>query len=73
MNGKTCGICGRNDGEYKQEYKMPSGSVARDAMSFVQSWTLHEDAFNRGKLSIHMDTNCLFFPGSCAHCNPVSC
>ncbi|XP_066480676.1 vitellogenin-2-like [Tiliqua scincoides] len=55
MNGKTCGICGRNDAEYEQEYKMPSGYVAKDAMSFVQSWTLSEDAYNTAKAQISLD------------------
>ncbi|XP_060629823.2 vitellogenin-2-like [Anolis sagrei] len=44
MTGKTCGLCGRYDAEYEQEYKMPSGYIAENAMSFVQSWTVPDDS-----------------------------
>ncbi|EMP27370.1 Vitellogenin-2 [Chelonia mydas] len=43
MAGKTCGICGKYDGESKQKYQMPSGYVAKDAVSFAQSWILSEE------------------------------
>lgn len=42
MAGKTCGICGKYDAEKEQEFQMPSGSVAKDAVSFAQSWILSE-------------------------------
>ncbi|XP_062834151.1 vitellogenin-2 isoform X1 [Anolis carolinensis] len=44
MTGKTCGICGRYDAEYEQEYKMPNGYIAENAMSFTQSWTVPDDS-----------------------------
>ncbi|XP_053105367.1 vitellogenin-2-like isoform X2 [Hemicordylus capensis] len=49
MTGKTCGICGRYDGEYEQEYKMPSGYVAEDTVSFAESWILPEDSCARAE------------------------
>uniref|UniRef100_A0A674IYL4 Uncharacterized protein n=1 Tax=Terrapene triunguis TaxID=2587831 RepID=A0A674IYL4_9SAUR len=42
MAGKTCGICGKYDAENKQEFQMPSGYVAKNAVSFGQSWILSE-------------------------------
>ncbi|XP_020650736.3 vitellogenin-2 [Pogona vitticeps] len=43
MSGKNCGICGRYDAEYEQEYKMPNGNIAENAKSFAQSWVVPED------------------------------
>ncbi|XP_010210304.1 PREDICTED: vitellogenin-2-like [Tinamus guttatus] len=43
MAGKTCGICGKCDGEKEREYQMPSGYLAKDAVSFTQSWIVSED------------------------------
>ncbi|XP_067156561.1 vitellogenin-2-like [Apteryx mantelli] len=43
MAGKTCGICGKYDGEKEREYQMPSGYLAKDAVSFAQSWIVSED------------------------------
>ncbi|NXS59608.1 VIT2 protein, partial [Brachypteracias leptosomus] len=42
MAGKTCGICGKYDAECEQEYRMPNGYVAKDAVSFGHSWILEE-------------------------------
>ncbi|NXX30005.1 VIT2 protein, partial [Nicator chloris] len=43
MAGKTCGICGKYDGEMEREYQTPSGNLAKDAVSFVHSWIISED------------------------------
>ncbi|NXG57933.1 VIT2 protein, partial [Hemiprocne comata] len=43
MAGKTCGICGKYDAEKDREYQMPSGYLAKDAVSFGQSWIISED------------------------------
>ncbi|NXE89369.1 VIT2 protein, partial [Menura novaehollandiae] len=43
MAGKTCGICGKYDAEMEREYQMPSGYLAKDAVSFGQSWMISED------------------------------
>ncbi|XP_009960678.3 vitellogenin-2 [Tyto alba] len=43
MSGKTCGICGKYDAEEEREYQMPSGYLAKDAVSFGQSWIISED------------------------------
>ncbi|NXX13849.1 VIT2 protein, partial [Podargus strigoides] len=43
MSGKTCGICGKYDAEKEREYQMPSGYLAKDAVSFGQSWIIPED------------------------------
>ncbi|NXF90935.1 VITA2 protein, partial [Eubucco bourcierii] len=42
MAGKMCGICGKYDAEYEQEYRMPNGYLAKDAVSFGHSWILEE-------------------------------
>ncbi|NXE33022.1 VIT2 protein, partial [Ptilorrhoa leucosticta] len=43
MAGKTCGICGKYDAEVEREYQMPSGYLAKDAVSFGHSWIISED------------------------------
>ncbi|NXJ74284.1 VIT2 protein, partial [Trogon melanurus] len=42
MAGKMCGICGKYDAECEQEYRMPNGYLAKDAVSFGYSWMLEE-------------------------------
>ncbi|NXY01571.1 VIT2 protein, partial [Pteruthius melanotis] len=42
MAGKMCGLCGKYDAECEQEYQMPNGYVAKDAVSFGHSWILEE-------------------------------
>ncbi|NWT52739.1 VIT2 protein, partial [Erythrocercus mccallii] len=42
MAGKMCGLCGKYDAESEQEYQMPNGYVAKDAVSFGHSWILEE-------------------------------
>ncbi|NWX09135.1 VIT2 protein, partial [Caloenas nicobarica] len=43
MAGKTCGVCGKYDAEKEREYQMPSGYLAKDAVSFGQSWIISEE------------------------------
>ncbi|NXK44965.1 VIT2 protein, partial [Chauna torquata] len=52
MAGKTCGICGKYDAECEQEYRMPNGYLAKDAVSFGHSWIL-EEAPCRGACKLH--------------------
>nr|XP_034979053.1 vitellogenin-2-like [Zootoca vivipara] len=52
MAGKTCGMCGRYDAEYKQEYKMPSGDIAKNAVSFAQSWILPSESSTKESATI---------------------
>ncbi|MEQ2219118.1 hypothetical protein XENOCAPTIV_012865 [Xenoophorus captivus] len=40
MKGKTCGLCGKADGEVRQEYHTPNGRVAKNSVSFAHSWIL---------------------------------
>ncbi|XP_049442919.1 vitellogenin-1-like isoform X2 [Epinephelus fuscoguttatus] len=40
MKGQTCGLCGKADGEVRQEYRTPSGHVTKSAVSFAHSWVL---------------------------------
>uniref|UniRef100_A0A8C3K3S7 Phosvitin n=1 Tax=Calidris pygmaea TaxID=425635 RepID=A0A8C3K3S7_9CHAR len=42
MAGKMCGICGKYDAECEEEYRMPNGYLAKDAVSFGHSWILEE-------------------------------
>ncbi|XP_030351580.1 vitellogenin-2-like isoform X2 [Strigops habroptila] len=42
MAGKMCGICGKYDAECEEEYRMPNGYLAKDAVSFAHSWILEE-------------------------------
>ncbi|XP_073699963.1 vitellogenin [Garra rufa] len=40
MKGQTCGLCGKADGEIRQEYRMPSGFLTKSLVSFAHSWVL---------------------------------
>lgn len=40
MKGQTCGLCGRADGELRQEYRSPSGRLTKSPVSFAHSWVL---------------------------------
>ena len=40
MKGQTCGLCGKADGEIKQEYSTPNGYQTKSPASFAHSWVL---------------------------------
>ncbi|CAL8393719.1 unnamed protein product [Boreogadus saida] len=40
MKGQTCGICGKADGEVRQEFRTPNGQLAKDAVSYAHSWVI---------------------------------
>ena len=40
MRGQTCGLCGKADGEVKQEYRTPNGRLTKNAVSYAHSWVL---------------------------------
>uniref|UniRef100_A0A3B3QH44 VWFD domain-containing protein n=1 Tax=Paramormyrops kingsleyae TaxID=1676925 RepID=A0A3B3QH44_9TELE len=40
MKGKACGVCGKADGEVKQEFRTPNGRLASSAVSFSHSWVV---------------------------------
>ncbi|KAM8874526.1 vitellogenin-like isoform 2-T2 [Spinachia spinachia] len=40
MKGKTCGLCGKADGEVRQEYRTPNGRLTKNAVSYAHSWVL---------------------------------
>ncbi|XP_043079840.1 vitellogenin [Puntigrus tetrazona] len=40
MKGQTCGLCGKADGEIRQEFRTPSGHLTKNSVSFAHSWVL---------------------------------
>ncbi|KAJ3599172.1 hypothetical protein NHX12_033135 [Muraenolepis orangiensis] len=40
MRGQTCGLCGKADGEVRQEFRTPNGRMVKDAVSFAHSWVI---------------------------------
>ncbi|XP_010782071.1 vitellogenin-2-like [Notothenia coriiceps] len=40
MKGQTCGLCGKADGEVRQEFRTPNERVTKDAVSFAHSWVV---------------------------------
>uniref|UniRef100_UPI0037E8BB2B vitellogenin-1-like n=1 Tax=Semicossyphus pulcher TaxID=241346 RepID=UPI0037E8BB2B len=40
MKGQTCGLCGKADGEVRQEYRTPNGRQTKNAVSYAHSWVL---------------------------------
>ncbi|XP_036610354.1 vitellogenin-2-like isoform X2 [Trichosurus vulpecula] len=47
MIGKTRGLCGQANAETIQEFQMPSGYIAKDAVSFARSWVLTDGPCSR--------------------------
>ncbi|KAL8178415.1 UNVERIFIED_CONTAM: hypothetical protein K2H54_046388 [Gekko kuhli] len=42
MRGKTCGLCGSNDGEKQNEGHMPNHELAYNDMALFHSWLLED-------------------------------
>nr|AKK31327.1 vitellogenin B [Larimichthys crocea] len=40
MKGQTCGLCGKADGEIRQEYHTPNERLAKNAVSYAHSWVM---------------------------------
>ncbi|XP_073332773.1 vitellogenin-2-like [Pagrus major] len=40
MRGQTCGLCGKADGEVRQEYSTPNERLSKNAVSYAHSWVL---------------------------------
>ncbi|KAK1897097.1 Vitellogenin-2, partial [Dissostichus eleginoides] len=40
MKGQTCGLCGKADGEVRQEFRTPNKRVTKDAVSYAHSWVV---------------------------------
>ncbi|XP_029286236.1 vitellogenin-2-like [Cottoperca gobio] len=40
MRGQTCGLCGKADGEVRQEYSTPNQRLTKDAVSYAHSWVM---------------------------------
>lgn len=40
MRGQTCGLCGKADGEVRQEYRAPNERLVKDAASYAHSWVI---------------------------------
>ncbi|KAM6938693.1 vitellogenin-2-like [Lycodopsis pacificus] len=40
MRGQTCGLCGKADGEIRQEFQSPNRRLTMTAVSFAHSWVL---------------------------------
>uniref|UniRef100_A0A8D3C373 Phosvitin n=1 Tax=Scophthalmus maximus TaxID=52904 RepID=A0A8D3C373_SCOMX len=40
MRGQTCGLCGRADGEIRQEYRTPNERLTKNAASYAHSWVM---------------------------------
>lgn len=38
MRGQTCGLCGKADGEIRQEFRTPNERVSKNAISYAHSW-----------------------------------
>ncbi|EMP30297.1 Vitellogenin-1 [Chelonia mydas] len=48
MRGRTCGICGNNDGQKQNELLMPNHRLAHSCSAFVHSWVLVEETCAEG-------------------------
>ncbi|XP_077189352.1 vitellogenin-1-like isoform X3 [Paroedura picta] len=48
MRGKTCGLCGSNDGEKQNEGHMPNHELANNDMAFFHSWLLEDSGCATG-------------------------
>lgn len=53
LAGKVSGICGKFDAETEQEFQTATGYLAKDAVSFVQSWVEDSDMY-KGKQTLSL-------------------
>ncbi|XP_070687992.1 vitellogenin-like isoform X2 [Pempheris klunzingeri] len=44
MRGQTCGLCGKADGEVKQEYSAPNRHLTKNPTSYAHSWVLSAES-----------------------------
>ncbi|XP_061680337.1 vitellogenin-2-like isoform X2 [Syngnathoides biaculeatus] len=44
MRGQTSGLCGKADGEFRQELRMPNTRLTKSAVSFAHSWVLSAES-----------------------------
>ncbi|XP_068174544.1 vitellogenin-1-like [Antennarius striatus] len=44
MKGQTCGLCGKADGEVRQEFRTPNQRVTKNIVSFAHSWVMVADS-----------------------------
>ncbi|XP_072245544.1 vitellogenin-1-like [Leuresthes tenuis] len=84
MKGKTCGVCGKADGEVRQEYRTPNGRLTKNAVSFTHSWILpaescrdttecrlkHESVKLEKKVNIHGEESTCFSVEPVLRCLP---
>ncbi|XP_067452945.1 vitellogenin-2-like isoform X2 [Thunnus thynnus] len=40
MRGQTCGLCGKADGEVREEYRTPNERLTKNAVSYAHSWVM---------------------------------
>nr|XP_033772740.1 vitellogenin-1-like [Geotrypetes seraphini] len=52
MKGKTCGICGNNDGQKTNDLQKPNQEKALSCSSFVHSWVLPRSACSAGECNL---------------------
>ncbi|KAG2461597.1 VIT protein, partial [Polypterus senegalus] len=48
MRGNMCGMCGRNDGESRHEFRMPNGRLAKSSSMFGHSWIARGEKCQKG-------------------------
>ncbi|XP_077865807.1 von Willebrand factor-like [Saccoglossus kowalevskii] len=41
-NGKLCGLMGNADGDTRNDFQKPDGSIAKDVLEFGESWKLND-------------------------------
>ncbi|XP_030063303.1 vitellogenin-1 [Microcaecilia unicolor] len=53
MKGKTCGICGNDDGQKTNDFQKPNQEKALSCSSFVHSWVLPGSACSTGECNLN--------------------
>ncbi|XP_075326632.1 vitellogenin-1-like [Odontesthes bonariensis] len=84
MKGKTSGLCGKADGEVRQEYRTPNGRLTKNPVSFTHSWILpaescrdttecrlkHESVKLEKKINIHGEESTCYSVEPVLRCLP---
>lgn len=60
MKGQTCGLCGKADGEVRQEYRTPNGRVTKNAVSQAHSWVLPAESCRDSTGETQSSLQCYF-------------
>uniref|UniRef100_A0A3B4AFI9 Uncharacterized protein n=1 Tax=Periophthalmus magnuspinnatus TaxID=409849 RepID=A0A3B4AFI9_9GOBI len=73
MRNRVCGLCGQGNGDRRNDYRMPSGRVTDNPISFAHSWTLSSQRcrLNQESIELERDITIHGVQSKCISVHPV--